>query len=301
VKNQEIRLVLRPENCVFIVVIPSSIEPPNNDQSLISTTDNTTNHISTTLPSHQTTDNQTTVDSNQKNDNMGFAQEAAQILCGLQRQRITFEEECNTSFLSFFKITDPQSNYFVARRWANDLTSSGFLMNAFRPTRKITLQERVVGSLTDSGKRMYHSPNAGGNSLWSEVLSFECMQILFGTTLVRTEMEILYGCHSKITDYSVQMFGHHFGVSVTRAMKFRGIFCAEDAIVLLKKKLNGILKSTRGVIRAHRWEKQILHIWAEWDYIADVVKRVYETEIEDEYKANTLVVCTVARESKWLF
>ena len=125
--------------------------------------------------------------------------------------------------------------------------------------------------------------------------------MLFGTTLVRTEMEILYGCHSKITDYSIQMYGHHFGVSVTRAMKYKGIFCAEDAIKLLRKKLIGVVKSTRGVIREHRWEKQILHVWAEWDYIADVVKRVYDTEIEDEFKSNTLVVCTVARNCPWLF
>jgi hypothetical protein len=45
---------------------------------------------------------------------------------------------------------------------------------------------------------------------------------------------------SKITDYSVRCFGRSIGVSVTRAMKFRGVFTIEDGVALLTKKLNGV-------------------------------------------------------------
>lgn len=58
-------------------------------------------------------------------------------------------------------------------------------------------------SLSSAGNRMYHTPNAGGNSLWSEVVSLEILEAEFGAKLLRTEMEIEYNCECKITDYSI--------------------------------------------------------------------------------------------------
>ena len=231
----------------------------------------------------------------------GASQEAAQILRRLKARRIAFDEDCITSFHSFFSIVEPHSAYFSVRRWVQERNANGFEMNRFAEFRRRTpVQRRSVG-LSEDSNRMLNTPNAGGNSLWSEVMSLELLQGLYGASLLRLEMEILYGCHSKITDYSVVMMGHHIGVSVTRAMKFRGIFTTDDALHLLNKKLNGVVKSTRGVIREHRWEKQILHVWAECDYIAEIVKRVYEEELEDDMKANTLVIVTVARNSEFMF
>ena len=225
--------------------------------------------------------------------------ERARILKRLRKRRVGFEELCVTNFLSLFSVIEPHSNYFSLRKWANQFHSSDFLCNVFQENTSVTRSTRST-RLSPPGRKMYESPNAGGNSLWSEVMSLELLRGLYGANLVRTEMEILYGCHSKITDYSILLFGHHFGVSVTRAMKFQGIFCEEDAFTLLRKKLNGVIKSTRGVIREHRWEKQILHIWAECDYVVDVVRRAY-VSLDDEYKANTLVLCTVARDCHSLF
>ena len=231
----------------------------------------------------------------------GAPPEPAQILRRLKTRRIAFNEDCTTSFHSFFSIVEPHSTYFSVRRWVQERNANGFEMNRFAEFRRRTsVQRRSVGLSQDSN-RMLHTPNAGGNSLWSEVMSLELLQGMYGASLLRLEMEILYGCHSKITDYSVVMMGHHLGVSVTRAMKFRGIFTTDDALYLLNKKLSGVVKSTRGVIRAHRWEKQILHVWAECDYIAELVQRVYEEELEDEMKANTMVICTVARDAGWMF
>jgi hypothetical protein len=43
-----------------------------------------------------------------------------------------------------------------------------------------------------------------------------------------------------ITDYVCEIFDTKVGVSVTRAMKYRGDFTEEDAFNLLTKKLKGI-------------------------------------------------------------
>ena len=42
-----------------------------------------------------------------------------------------------------------------------------------------------------------------------------------------------------ITDYTCRMFDTDLGVSVTRAMKYRGDYSTEDAQRLLEKKLRG--------------------------------------------------------------
>lgn len=78
--------------------------------------------------------------------------------------------------------------------------------------------------------------------MWSEALSFELMQALFGARLTHTEMEIEYfPMGGSITDYCCEMFGERVGVSVTRAMRFHGgCMTEEEATALLSKKLNGV-------------------------------------------------------------
>jgi len=135
----------------------------------------------------------------------------------------------------------------------------------------------------------------------SEVLSCEVMHALFGAKLLRTEMEIEYmwqGC--KITDFSMELCGQTFGVSVTRALKFNGIFTEEDAVHLLKKKLDGVNASTRCVLPEHGWSKQILHVWAEHEYVAEVVTRTYH-KMSEELKSNTLVMVTVTKNAPFVF
>lgn len=155
--------------------------------------------------------------------------------------------------------------------------------------------------LSDGGHRILSVPNAGGNSVWSEVLSFEILYALFSAQLMRTEMELEYMWQNcKITDYSIRMFGFNVGVSVTRALKFRGIFSDEDARHLLSKKLDGVNASSRNVLPEQGWTKQILHVWAEHDYVAEVLKRVY-SQLDDSLKANTFVLITVSNASYLYF
>jgi len=89
--------------------------------------------------------------------------------------------------------------------------------------------------------------------------------------------------------------------TVTRAMKYNGTFTEEDGLSILKKKLGGVLQSSRLVMDP--FHKQILHIFAEKEYIADVLEDLYQTspEITEEIKSTTLVVVTVATNTPWIF
>lgn len=159
-------------------------------------------------------------------------------------------------------------------------------------------------TLCAGAQKVLNTPNAGGNSIWSETVSFEVLTSLCRAVLHKTEMEIEYMPGSKITDYSVKVFGKDIGVSVTRAMKFAkkgdtSLFTEEDAMKLLSKKLRGVNESTKGVV-SQTWEKQILHIWAQEEYMSDILWNVYE-RMSDEVKSNTLVVTTVCKNAGWMF
>lgn len=154
--------------------------------------------------------------------------------------------------------------------------------------------------LSEGGRRILELPNAGGNSVSSEVISYELLRMMFGAHLSRTEMELEYFPHgSKITDYSVTINGECVGVSVTRAMKFRGTFTTKDGAALLAKKLYGVSASTRAVVQ-ETWKKQILHVFAEHAYVADELRRAFDA-LDAETKANTVVLCTVTSNARWIF
>jgi len=156
-------------------------------------------------------------------------------------------------------------------------------------------------SLCSSAKKMLHLPNAGGNSVWSEVVSFEVLAFMFRAELIRTEMELEYwpmGC--KITDYSISIFGEHLGVSVTRALKYKGTFTDEDAKDLLSKKLYGVNVSSRCVITKQPWKKQILFVWAEQEYIGNLIQKTFDT-LEEHLKSNTVIFICVSKNARWIY
>ncbi|XP_022093023.1 AAC-rich mRNA clone AAC4 protein-like isoform X2 [Acanthaster planci] len=145
--------------------------------------------------------------------------------------------------------------------------------------------------LSESGQKIRSIPNAGGNSVDSEVLSFELMHRCFGAQLLKTEMEVVYYPEGgSITDYTCLMFGTRLGVSVTRAMKFKGEFELEDAEKLLQKKLSGVVNSSRNSLEC--WSKQILHIWATNHSVANQMARAY-SRMPRDLTTNTVVLVTV--------
>jgi len=158
----------------------------------------------------------------------------------------------------------------------------------------------ILYKLCNGTKRILNVPNAGGNSIWSEAMSFEIMHTLFDAKLLRTETELRYVFHGcKITDYSMEAFKRKIGVSVTRAMKFRGLFTETDACELLRKKLEGINVSSRSIVKEQAWCMQILHIWAQHPYIALALCKSWNY-IEEETKSNSVVIITVTN-TPWIF
>jgi hypothetical protein len=132
-------------------------------------------------------------------------------------------------------------------------------------------------------------------------MSFELIRALYGAELVRTEMEIQYQyLNYSITDYCVRVNEQYIGVSVARAMKFKGLFNKEDAMRLLTKKLKGVLRSTENSCGPFRWSKQILHLFAEADYIVHVLMECYKNHIDEALRANTVVVVSVCP-TKWIY
>jgi len=157
-------------------------------------------------------------------------------------------------------------------------------------------------SMSNGAKQIMFEENAGGCSELSEGFSFEVLRKLFGAKLLKTEMAIKYWWpHWKKTDYSIKMNDAKIGVSVTRAMKYSGLFNKNDAIKLLTKKLRGINESSNGVLECDEWQRQILHIWTTDEYIEKILHRTFLDLLfrKHELVKNTLVIVTVASEDMW--
>merc|ERR1711994_457969 len=157
--------------------------------------------------------------------------------------------------------------------------------------------------VSTGARRIMLEENAGGQSELSEGFSFEILRRVFGAKLVNTEMAIRYWWNSwKKTDYSVRMSGVVVGVSVTRAMKYQGIFNRADAQKLLRKKLFGINESSLGVLEQDEWQRQILHIWATDEYIERILYDVFLELLfsEPDLVRNTIIMVTVTS-SWWIF
>jgi len=198
---------------------------------------------------------------------------------------------------SDFTIRDSLQDSLVTQYVLHQKEASGLVMCHFTPLRPFDKM-----TLTTGGTTIQTLPNAGGTSVNSEVFSFEVLHAMFGADLEATEMQLeYYPLGSKITDYSVRLHGQVFGVSVTRAMKFAGQFDQADAYRLLDKKLYGVNASTKAVLKRFRWQKQILHVWAENQHTADVLRQVYLTQIPLELQSNTLVLVTVCDRCEYIF
>ncbi|KAF9433648.1 hypothetical protein BGZ76_009168 [Entomortierella beljakovae] len=156
---------------------------------------------------------------------------------------------------------------------------------------------------SEDAMRMLNTPNAGGSSLLSEVLSCEMLSRCLGATLAKTEMEIQYlFAYQPITDYTITLPNlsprMHVGVSVTRAFAFKGAYRKVDCRKLLWKKLSGILASSRNVI-GERFFKQILHVWVPNGKVARTVQATYKS-MPIEVTRNTIVIISVVNAS-WVF
>ena len=151
--------------------------------------------------------------------------------------------------------------------------------------------------LTAGGQEIWSDGNAGGSSIYSEMFAYEMLQRCELAILLKTEMEVEYQVpDSKITDLLVEIDGLKIGVSVTRAVGWPrdGVWTADQAVVLLEKKLLGIQDSSAAVAPGDAWTKQILHIIAYADQHADMLQTVLAADIAPEIVGDTIVIVTVS-------
>jgi hypothetical protein len=152
--------------------------------------------------------------------------------------------------------------------------------------------------LSAGGDVLFDTPNAGGSSTESEVMSFEVLHACEGAQLLKTETQIKYtapqaGQPSSITDLLVEIDGKKVGVSVTRAYKpaNQGLQTDAEVQALLEKKLEGINVSSKRVLPEDQWVKQILHVFAATQASVDAALRVLP-KIATATRADTIVFIT---------
>lgn len=176
-----------------------------------------------------------------------------------------------------------------------DRENNDYFMTYFNQTKPFNMMR-----LNNETVRLMDTPNAGGSSVESEALSFEIFKKCFNARLLKTEMEVTYFPEGgSITDYVMLMFDRVIGVSVTRAMKHDGSeFTVANANDLLRKKLKGIRQSSRNSLL--KWDKQILHVWLFDENVVYALLSAW-ADLEPELKSNTVMVMTLATNSREVF
>jgi len=229
------------------------------------------------------------------NDNIQFAEQwqSNSPLCNMQ-----YEVNMTPSNNQYAIYLNDQYVPIIGLILSQNIPTPLYLRSTFTTT----LNPEEV-NLSSGARRIMLEENAGGQSELSEGFSFEFLRKIFGAKLVKTEMAIRYWWNAwKKTDYSVKMNGEVIGVSVTRAMKYKGIFDRYDAEKLLRKKLFGINESSLGVLEQDEWQRQILHIWATDEYIERILYEVFLKLLftEPDLVRNTIIMVTVTS-SWWIF
>jgi hypothetical protein len=160
-------------------------------------------------------------------------------------------------------------------------------------------------SLSDDGDRLYDTPNAGGSSSESEVMSFEVLRACEGADLLKTETEVLYTDDDSgppsITDMLVSIGGTKIGVSVTRVYKPDSIGLTDaDAKKILLDKFAQVNRSSERVKPVDKWQKQILHVFTANKEATDAVARVLPT-IDASLRADTVLLLTETKGGGFIY
>lgn len=172
---------------------------------------------------------------------------------------------------------------------------------------RFMLPERYErAALSMGGQRLFDTPNAGGSSIESEVMSFEVLHFCDNALLAATETEIHYqppddsGANS-ITDLLVTIGGERVGVSVTRVYRPMPMVLSDAEVrAQLVTKLTGVNRSSIRVLPADRWIKQILHVFVANSTVGDQVERAWAT-IDAPTRADTIVLVTVTQGGGFIY
>ncbi|OON21798.1 hypothetical protein X801_02301, partial [Opisthorchis viverrini] len=129
--------------------------------------------------------------------------------------------------------------------------------------------------------------------------------------ILQTEMEIAYyPVGGAKTDYTINLACASrkekqivLGVSVTRAMTHSVFnYTQEEAERLLRKKLKGVIYSTRN--SGGCWRRQILHIWSPKQENTNLVAAAYKALLQkakSHLLVNTIILVTTAKNTPEIF
>ena len=147
---------------------------------------------------------------------------------------------------------------------------------------KLNLKEYNDLNLSHDASRSLITDNAGGNSDYSEAISMHYFEHVFEGSEFILENEVEYWKEYKMVDFICSIKDQRVGISVTRAMSFPDsyTFDRDDGVELIHRKLSGLIVACDLVIKKHSFTKSILHIWCQNQRIADIMKDVYEQELE---------------------
>ena len=152
--------------------------------------------------------------------------------------------------------------------------------------------------LTEGGRTVLNTDNAGGSSILSEVFAFEVLARCEGAILLETETTVDYiDPMGKLTDLLVEIDGRKVAVSVVRAQYYDAgmlsdAYPAAEAERVLTKKLEGIAGSNENVEGDDVWAKQFLHALAYGEAHAQQLEDTWHT-LDASLRGETVLVITV--------
>jgi hypothetical protein len=193
--------------------------------------------------------------------------------------------------------------YFLSNRYLN---RDKFISLIDKPLDKLYSHHIFIDTInklslkSNDAIRSINATNAGGNSKFSEALSIQYFISMFDASDIFLEMEVEYWIDYKMVDFICSIKNQRIGVSVTRAMKYPNPdeFTFEDGLLLLRKKLYGLIVARNGVTKDQRFYKSVLHIWCQTFSIANILYEVFKSlDINDfqlKVKTNIILLLTVS-------
>jgi len=164
----------------------------------------------------------------------------------------------------------------------------------FRNAIDLGVADFDYAALSVGGQKVYDDGNLGGNSLHSEIFSYEVLYRCELADLLKTEAEILYlDTGGKKTDLLVFIDSVKVGVSVTRAYYYwPGPLPYADAYSLLVDKCADVLLSADNADPVDAWDRSVLHVIAYDAPDADVIETAFAA-MDATMVADTILLVTV--------
>ena len=130
---------------------------------------------------------------------------------------------------------------------------------------------------TTEAYRSLSVPNAGGDSVISEMYSIDKLQRSLGlmNSECILEKEVKYWVDFKMVDYILKTKYRSIGVSVTRLMTYNTLNYSR-AINLLTKKIVALDSAKKCVVDKHDFKEKIVHVWCKTNDDANLLSKAAE-------------------------